>query len=434
MGKYLGSDGLSAIAAEAKQRDITNMAIDGTTLTLTKGDGSTMTATIPQKTYSAGTGISISNTNEISITGTPLNYKGSCKASELPSASNAKIGDMWNITDSSTYGPAGTNVAWNGTVWDPMGGTVDIPIESISGTAPISSTMNGTTATISIAEATQSAAGSMSAADKSKLDKIAAGAQVNVIESISYTAPITASKTNKVVTIGVSEATTAASGVMSASDKVKLNGIESNANNYVLPQATDTELGGVKVDGSTITINNTTGQISAVSQNAFGYVKVGNATISADTGADTLEFSAGTGITLTPDATNDKITIAASNNGTITGVTAGTNLTGGGTTGSVTINHAASGVTANTYGVVATTALTPGFGATFSVPGVTVDAQGHITAAGSHTVKMPNSTASGSANGLMTSAHYTKLEGIATGATADTEMTAAEAETIWDAA
>ena len=48
-----------------------------------------------------------------------------------------------------------------------------------------------------------------------------------------------------------------------------------------------------------------------VNQNAFSNAKVGSTTIAADTKTDTLEFVAGSNIALTPDATNDKITIAA---------------------------------------------------------------------------------------------------------------------------
>ena len=47
-----------------------------------------------------------------------------------------------------------------------------------------------------------------------------------------------------------------------------------------------------------------------VNQNAFSNVKVGSTTVSADSKTDTLELVAGTNVTLTPDATNDKITIA----------------------------------------------------------------------------------------------------------------------------
>lgn len=52
-----------------------------------------------------------------------------------------------------------------------------------------------------------------------------------------------------------------------------------------------------------------------VNQNAFSNVKVGSTTIAADSKTDTLELVAGTDISLTPDATNDKVTIAF--NGTI---------------------------------------------------------------------------------------------------------------------
>lgn len=49
-----------------------------------------------------------------------------------------------------------------------------------------------------------------------------------------------------------------------------------------------------------------------VNQNAFSNVKIGSTTVAADTKTDTLELVAGSNITITPDATNDKITIASS--------------------------------------------------------------------------------------------------------------------------
>ena len=48
-----------------------------------------------------------------------------------------------------------------------------------------------------------------------------------------------------------------------------------------------------------------------VNQNAFSNVKVGSTTVAADSKTDTLELVAGSNVTLTPDATNDKVTIAA---------------------------------------------------------------------------------------------------------------------------
>lgn len=46
-----------------------------------------------------------------------------------------------------------------------------------------------------------------------------------------------------------------------------------------------------------------------VNQNAFSHVKVGDTTISAASQTDTIELEAGTNISITPDATDDKVTI-----------------------------------------------------------------------------------------------------------------------------
>ena len=68
-----------------------------------------------------------------------------------------------------------------------------------------------------------------------------------------------------------SVATTSANGLMSSTDKTKLDGIASGANKYSLPTATSSVLGGVKV-GSNIT--NSSGTISLTKANvtsALGY-------------------------------------------------------------------------------------------------------------------------------------------------------------------
>lgn len=82
-----------------------------------------------------------------------------------------------------------------------------------------------------------------------------------------------------------------------------------------------------------------------VNQNAFSNVKVGSRTVAADSKTDTIELVAGSNITLTPDATNDKITITAKD--TVTTVT---------TTGS---GNAVTGITASNG------ALTVAKGSTF---------------------------------------------------------------------
>lgn len=48
-----------------------------------------------------------------------------------------------------------------------------------------------------------------------------------------------------------------------------------------------------------------------VNQNAFSKITVGDTTIEADSKTDTLTMVAGTNVTITPDATNDKVTITA---------------------------------------------------------------------------------------------------------------------------
>lgn len=62
--------------------------------------------------------------------------------------------------------------------------------------------------------------------------------------------------------MGRKTAGTGAQEVLSASDVRTLINVEDGANNYSLPTASDSVLGGVKVDGTTITITN--GVISSV--------------------------------------------------------------------------------------------------------------------------------------------------------------------------
>lgn len=218
-------------------------------------------------------------------------------------------------------------------------------------------------------DATTSASGFMSATDKSKLNGIAAGAEVNQnafanvkVGTSTLTADgkqdtleikagssitLTADTANDAVTIAVdptnfaaanhshSNATTAASGFMSATDKSKLDGIASGAQvNDVTSvngktgavSLSATDVGAAASSHSHNNANSTdAGFMSAtdknkldgiasgaeVNQNAFTNVKVGTTTLAADGKQDTLEIKAGSNITLTPDATNDAVTIAA---------------------------------------------------------------------------------------------------------------------------
>lgn len=85
-------------------------------------------------------------------------------------------------------------------------------------------------------------------------------------------------------------ATTSSDGLMSASDKKKLDGIANSANAYSLPNATSTTLGGVKI-GSNISVNG--GTISLTKSNvtsALGYTP--------PTSDTNTTYSAGSGLSL----------------------------------------------------------------------------------------------------------------------------------------
>lgn len=59
-------------------------------------------------------------------------YKGSVTTYEdLPyNSSDNEVGDTWNVEQAHGTIPAGTNYAWTGTAWDPLGGSVDLSLYS----------------------------------------------------------------------------------------------------------------------------------------------------------------------------------------------------------------------------------------------------------------------------------------------------------------
>lgn len=108
------------------------------------------------------------------------------------------------------------------------------------------------------------------------------GHGINISNTDEISVKIDSSNANGLATtssgLKLTLATQSAAGAMSANDKKKLDAIAEGAE---------------------------------VNQNAFSNVKVGTTTIEADSKTDTLEIVAGANVTITPDAPNDKITIAA---------------------------------------------------------------------------------------------------------------------------
>ena len=81
----------------------------------------------------------------------------------------------------------------------------------------------------------------------------------------------------------------------------------------------------------------------------------------------------------------------------------------------VSLSHAASGVAAGAYGPTAD--ATPTWGESVTVGArVAVDKEGHVTSAAGRSVRLPSSTATASAAGLMAAGDKAKLDGIEVGA------------------
>lgn len=123
--------------------------------------------------------------------------------------------------------------------------------------------------------------------------------KANVVAALGYTPP---TKDTTYTT-----ATQSANGLLSAADKKKLDGIAEGADAVSVTQelTNGTEIG-------TLTINGTATKLYAPTlKNAFSNVMIdldSSKIISAETTTDTLHI-VGSNVTLTPDATNDKLTI-----------------------------------------------------------------------------------------------------------------------------
>lgn len=143
----------------------------------------------------------------------------------------------------------------------------------------------------------------------------------NVTSALGYTPP------KQDTTYSV--ATTSANGLMSSTDKSKLDGIATGANNYSLPTATSSVLGGVKT-GSNIT--NSSGTISLTKANvtsALGYTPpTTNTTYSTGTASTSglTKLYTGTGTntdgTMTQSAINSALSGKLSTTGTAAKATA----------------------------------------------------------------------------------------------------------------
>ena len=295
---------------------------------------------------------------------------------------------------------------------------------------------NGSEVTlVEIPGATKLKAGLLTAADKQNIDGIKNKANkseaignlaISGGTTISWTAVDGSSPDQDGITIP--NATTTTAGAMSAADKTKLDGIASGANKTVV-DASVTQNGNNPVTGKAI--YDYVGDAIAASD-----AMVFKGTIGTDGTVTALPTTYKTGWTyrvitagtyagqdceegdliialVDRDGTGNldsDWTVAQTNiDGAITNISPTTPITVSGSGTSRTIGHANSGVTAGSYGLASN--VTPSFGATFNVPYVTVDEKGHTTKAETHKIKIPDTMAQASANGgLMSYDQSEKLD------------------------
>ena len=279
-------DGIAS-GAEVNQNAFSNVKVGSTTVA---ADAKTDTLELV-----AGSNITLTpdaTNDKVTIAATDTTYSNATtSAAGLMSASDKT---RLNSIGVGVSGISNT-VTWNYVRADGITANV-APVDSSTGLIPVENLPEVVAG---------GASGVMTGADKTKLNGIATGAEVNqnafsnvkvgsttvaadgktdTLELVAGSnVTLTPDDTNDTITIAAtdttySNATTSAAGLMSASDKTKLNGIATGAQ---------------------------------VNQNAFSNVKVGSTTVAADSKTDTLELVAGSNVTLTPDATDDKITIAA---------------------------------------------------------------------------------------------------------------------------
>ncbi|MBR3746648.1 MAG: hypothetical protein IKN27_06775, partial [Selenomonadaceae bacterium] len=171
---------------------------------------------------------------------------------DFTDAQKAKLNNLASITS------AGTNITISG---GKISGTANTTYTAGSNITISGTTISGT-ANTTYSAATTTTSGLMSASDKAKLNNLAS------ITSAGNNITISGGKISAADTT-YSDATTSKSGLMSASDKAKLNGITANANNYTLPAATASTLGGVKI-GSGISVSNGVISVPTVTSSANG--------------------------------------------------------------------------------------------------------------------------------------------------------------------
>lgn len=207
------------------------------------------------------------------VAGSVYRPKGSVTFAQLKALTSVAVGDVYNVTDAFTLNsksyPAGSNVACikaitsavtpDESYWDVFGGFVDL--------SPYAKSSDLSSAKSDL-ETKISAANSSISTINTKLNGIASGAQVNVIETIKVnnsTVPVTDKSVNidlaayattsalSTTNLAVTELKSTVEGIATSMEDIYTKEeVDSaiTAAKYVLPVATTTSLGGVAISGT----------------------------------------------------------------------------------------------------------------------------------------------------------------------------------------
>ena len=259
--------------------------------------------------------------------------------------------------------------------------------------------------------ATTSKAGLISAADKTKLDGIATGAEVNVQSdwSVTDTTSDAYIKNKPTIPSAVTESTVSGWGFTKNAGtvtKVQINGYDKSPNNSGIVDLGMGILDKVKMNGteysggstSTVDLGTVITELklnSAALAPTSGSISIPNASTSTygATKLSSATNSTSTSLAATPKAVKDAYDLA---NGKQDKLTSGTNIKTINNTsllgsGNISITHPDDG--AGAAGSYAATNPTSLVGATkITIPTVTVNTRGHVSAAGINEVSVPDFT------------------------------------------
>ena len=175
---------------------------------------------------------------------TKIILKKSSVVGKEPLATDLDVGELAvNLADGKLYSKNTSNVVITVGGQDFVGGTgISITGDTITNTSPHIATNLGITGTgntrtitsstgsnVTIPAATTTTAGLMATGDKSKLDGIQAGAQVNVATNLGYTASTRVLTSSTGTNVTLPQVTTSDDGLMTAADKSKLNSVATGA-------------------------------------------------------------------------------------------------------------------------------------------------------------------------------------------------------------